>query len=135
MDWTRWFASVKDRFAKRGHAGSTTPAELLRDTQLFRNLSAAALGGLYQAAQTVAFRADELILKEGEVGDALFVIQSGAVRVFTTGAAGEEIVLARLEAGRCFGEQALLQDPPGLRNASVRAVSDVELLRIGHQPI
>lgn len=54
------------------------------------------------------------------------------MQVFTLGVENEETVLAKLEAGSFFGEQALLSDTPGLRNASVRVLNNCVLLKISH---
>ncbi len=54
------------------------------------------------------FGAGEIIIREGEVGDAAYIIENGAVQVYVTAADGSEVVTARLEGGAHFGEQALL---------------------------
>ncbi len=58
------------------------------------------------------------ICHEGEPGDAMFVVLRGAVQVYTRNHDGRELVLARLETGEYFGEQALLPGGTGRRNAS-----------------
>jgi ferredoxin-NADP reductase/CRP-like cAMP-binding protein len=75
----------------------------------------------------------EIILAEGAIGDRLHVLLSGSVRVYTHSDEREEIVLARLERGAYFGEQALLTSHQLRRNASVRALSDVETASLTHE--
>lgn len=65
----------------------------------------------------------EIIFNQGDVGDRVYAIIEGEVEVFR----GDQI-LARLKKGEAFGEAALLSDAP--RNASVRAVTGVDLLSI-----
>ena len=81
---------------------------------------------------TEKFKRGEIIINQGELGDRLFVLLKGAVRVYTHGQQGEEIVLARLEKGAFFGEQSLLPGKPVRRNASVRALTDVVCLTLSH---
>ena len=69
----------------------------------------------------------ELLLREGDVGDAMFVVVSGELEV-TKRAGATEQPLARVGPGAIQGEIAALQG--SVRQASVRAVTDVEVLRI-----
>ena len=58
------------------------------------------------------------------------MIADGALRVTSFNTDGAEIVLARLERGEYFGEQALVDETPSRRNASVTAIDDAELVRL-----
>jgi CRP-like cAMP-binding protein len=69
----------------------------------------------------------EIIVREGEAGREMYVIQRGSVEV-TKSLGGREMVLATLERGTFFGEMSLLESLP--RNATVRAKGDTELLVI-----
>jgi len=69
----------------------------------------------------------DIIFSEGEIGNEMFIIQSGTVELLKT--IGKDTkVLATLEKGDFFGEMSVLEDLP--RTASARAKSDVELVRI-----
>ncbi len=61
----------------------------------------------------------------------MFLVRTGEVEVFKTDTDGRETHLANLGAGEHFGEIAVLNDVR--RTASVRARSEVELLRIGRE--
>jgi len=78
---------------------------------------------------TLAFPAGTVIFREGEPAEAMYIIQSGTVRISRM-VAGEEQELALLEKGDFFGEMALLEDYPE-RSADAVAVSDVEALKLG----
>ncbi len=111
------------------------PAEakrILRNTKLFKHLSDQELDSLYGQAKTVEYKPGNMIVTEGDVGDVLYIILSGSVRIFTFNKDGEEIVLARLESGNYFGEQALLTPTPLRRNASARAFTNVTVLTFSH---
>jgi len=69
----------------------------------------------------------DIIFSEGEIGNEMFIIQSGTVELHKT--IGKEThILATLEKGDFFGEMSVLEDLP--RTASARAKTDVELVRI-----
>ncbi len=77
--------------------------------------------------QTVRFRAGEVIIREGDAGDSLYIVGSGKVRIVRL-ADGSEIPVAELGRGALFGELALLEGRA--RTASVIADVDAELLRL-----
>jgi pSer/pThr/pTyr-binding forkhead associated (FHA) protein len=69
----------------------------------------------------------EIIFSEGDIGTDMYIIQAGTVELLKA-IGGETRVLSTLERGDFFGEMSVLEDVP--RNASARAKSDVELVRI-----
>jgi len=64
------------------------------------------------------FAAGEVLFREGEMGDVMFVIQTGAVRI-SKQVAGSEKVLAALGPGEFFGEMAILNGKPRTATATV----------------
>jgi len=74
------------------------------------------------------FEFGEAIVREGDPADAYFVLVSGRARVLKAAADGSELPLNRLLPGDEFGESALLDG--GVRSASVRASTTVEVLRL-----
>jgi ferredoxin-NADP reductase/cytochrome P450/CRP-like cAMP-binding protein len=103
---------------------------LLRRCGLFRGLDPARLDALIRGAEETRAVAGAEIFREGEFGDAMYVVLEGAVKIYTRDRDSREIVLARLEPGDYFGEQSLLPGSSGRRNASVRAAEAVRLARI-----
>ncbi|MGZ5428615.1 MAG: cyclic nucleotide-binding domain-containing protein [Thermoanaerobaculia bacterium] len=75
----------------------------------------------------MTYKAGASVIKEGESGHEMFVVESGSVEVFR-GRGPKERRLSLLEAGDFFGEMALLDDQP--RSASARAATDCRLLVI-----
>ncbi len=69
----------------------------------------------------------EVIFKEGETGNVMFVIQSGKVKITKKTAAGE-IDIATLNNGEIFGEMALFDRLP--RSASAVALGDARVLSV-----
>jgi serine/threonine-protein kinase len=80
-------------------------------------------GGLYLPSRTYA--PGEIVLREGDVGDAAYMIVSGSCRAYRSVDEREE-TLATMGPGDVFGEMALLLYEP--RAASVVAVDTVTLL-------
>ena len=68
------------------------------------------------------------IVEEGEPGDALYVVVSGAARVLKCREDGKEVSVEMLGPGDVFGEMALLEGIP--RTATVRANTAVDALRL-----
>jgi CRP-like cAMP-binding protein len=71
--------------------------------------------------QTVAFKAGEVIIREGDEGDAAYFIVSGEVEVLIGSRGGR---VGALGAGEVFGEMCLIE--PGPRSATVRALTNTE---------
>ena len=72
---------------------------------------------------TITFKAGEHLMKEGESGDQVFVINRGAVQVYKTWEDGRRQGLATLHPGAVVGEAAVFSSQE--RTASVVAVEDV----------
>jgi CRP-like cAMP-binding protein len=75
-------------------------------------------------AELVVADGDDII-REGDVGHDMYIIQSGQVRISKRKTRGE-VVLATLDKGDFFGEMSLLESLP--REATARAVGEVRLL-------
>ena len=69
----------------------------------------------------------DVIIRQGDPGDSLYLVLSGRLNVVSSDASGREIVLTVLEPGRTVGEISLLTGER--RTATVVAVEDSQLLR------
>ncbi len=74
----------------------------------------------------VHYSAGTTIFKEGEPGDAMYVVLEGTVQIVHAGRTIEEV-----ESGSIFGEMALIDAEP--RSASAVAASDTQLARVNLQ--
>jgi CRP-like cAMP-binding protein len=106
-----------------------TVAESLSSVPLFQGLERTELLRLAAIAEPRTVSAQSPLFREGEAGDALWVLLSGEVEVVKRDAAGHLQVLATLEAPTVLGEASLLLED-GPRSASALALSDLSLLRI-----
>ena len=69
----------------------------------------------------------EAIVRQGEIGDCMYIVQDGEVQV-VVGAPGAEAVVATLKPGDAFGEMALFTREP--RSATVRARGKARVLTV-----
>jgi signal transduction histidine kinase len=99
----------------------------LRQIPLFADLSEEDLEQLYEMAETVSIPAGQLVLREGDQGDSLFVVLTGELEV-TKRQGSQDVLLALSKPGQFFGEMALLEQAP--RSASVRTLQESRLLVI-----
>ena len=116
-------------------ANNVTPIDPARQRSedLRRKVFAGTLGKLTAAdwdtlmarAETRQYRYDDVILAQGFVGAALYVIADGEVRIERANA-GRSAQLARLGPGSVFGEMSLLDEAGA--SASVIADGKVEVI-------
>jgi len=100
-----------------------TRLRALRPVPIFRGLTKEELFEVARMTTEVTYPADETVVREGDPGDALYIIVEGTVEIHTGGR-----VVARMTAGDFFGEISLFDGEP--RSATVVAVDDVVLLRL-----
>jgi small-conductance mechanosensitive channel/CRP-like cAMP-binding protein len=110
--------------AAKGSGG----AEVLGSVPVFVPLGAEELAALARDAVKQDFGRGERIVRQGDAGDALFVILSGTAVVSITDEHGGEREVARLARGEFFGEMALLTGEA--RTANVTAIEDLQVLVI-----
>jgi signal transduction histidine kinase len=99
----------------------------LRQVSLFASLSEKDLEQLYEMAETVLIPAGELVMREGDPSDSLYVVLEGQLEVITR-QGSQDVLLAVYGPGQFFGEMALLEQAP--RSASVRTLRESRLLVI-----
>jgi len=95
----------------------------LKGVDLFRSIPGEELSHIAQITDEVEYTPEQLVFKEGEQGDAMYLIVDGTVKVHS----GDH-VFAELGMKQCFGEMAILDAEP--RSASITSLSELTLLRI-----
>jgi CRP-like cAMP-binding protein len=100
--------------------------ELLARHPLLAGLDRGQIDQLSRLGELEGYQPDEEIVRQGTLGDALYLVLAGRVAVFTGGTRP----LATLETGEFFGEMSLVE--PALRSATVRAADSVEVFRLPH---
>jgi CRP-like cAMP-binding protein len=122
MNWTREQFSFADlqRLLLR----------LAERVKAFQGLKPTEISELLSRAEKCGFAAGETIVREGSVGNHMYIILDGEAVVSKKGRGGE-VELARLSATDSFGEMALADNEA--RSATVSAVSACSLVRLSDQ--
>ena len=102
--------------------------ELLRGTQIFSKLSDEELQAVTRCVSERTAAAGEILIREGQPGESLFLIRKGKV-VVTRSIGPRRVVLADLGPGAVFGEMSLIDNFP--TSASVTAEEPSSFLLIG----
>ncbi len=95
----------------------------LKKIDLFRRIRGDDLARIAEIAEEYSYDNQDLIFNEGDMGDALYLIVSGRVKIHKG-----ETILAELGERQCFGEIAILDSEP--RSASVTALQPLLALRV-----
>src|SRR5436305_4829783 len=99
--------------------------EAIRSVPLFASLddeTVTALRALLDVEQTLA---GSPIFRAGDAGDAMYLIESGRVRIHIVDADGDDVTLVELARGDFFGEMAIIDGKP--RSASATVSEDARL--------
>jgi len=116
-----------------GTAEDTFAVETLRRCALFARFNDDALAACAGSLRVRRFRKNETIFHQGDPGDSLFIIESGAVKIVLPSPEGEEgAIIATLGRGDFFGELALLDGAP--HSATAVALESAEMLVMRREP-
>jgi small-conductance mechanosensitive channel len=106
-------------------------ARAIRSIDFLKDLPDNAIQKLAEGARSELYEPGEVVVRQGDSGDELYLCLSGELVVLHTPEGGARREVARLSHGGMFGELSLMTGAP--RTASVQAVSPCELLTIGKQ--
>ncbi len=120
-----WFKPIIKKINK--HTGSTI-AETLKEIPFLSHMSMQKLKILGELFSFCTFKAKDCICKQGDDGDAFFIILSGKAKVEACTDGTHMTFIAQLEPGAFFGEIALLQKIP--RKASVTCTEESTCLKL-----
>ena len=100
----------------------------LKKTVLFSSMQTSELRAIAAIAKELRFETNKEIVRENDVGDSLYIIKSGRVKIVKSKDDRQSVKLAELAKGDCFGEMALFDTE--LRSASVYAKEPCTLICI-----
>ena len=104
-------------------------ADLLQRSELFAGLAPEQIERIATLGREVVYNAGDIIIREGEPSDEMYIISDGMVEVLVSSGAIPDVTgppqltpVVRLGQGQFFGEMALVDH--GARSATVRCVED-----------
>lgn len=100
--------------------------KLLENVAIFAGQESGQLDLIAREMTARSFRAGEMVFREGDPGDEMFIVISGAVSVFIKDNEGKEVVLTEVHSGNYFGEMSIVDQAP--RSAACRVLEDCECL-------
>jgi len=103
-------------------------AASLQRIHLFQRLTPDELEELAQEIEQVKFHAGDTIFNANDRGDALYVVDSGVVRIWVLDEDVRPVTLTELKAGDFFGELAVLDRGPRSTNATASEESELHRL-------
>lgn len=105
-------------------------AAVLKRMKLFEGLDSLELVQVSKRVRHLKVRERQIVVREGEPGDSLFIVKAGRFHAFTE-AGAFPVELGFFGEADAFGELVLLDG--GSRSATVEALTDGELLELGKQ--
>ena len=106
---------------------------IIRKAPLFSALDDAAAHDLRQSMVSLKLNKGQVLFKEGQEGDRLYVVVHGKIKLGTQSNDGRENLLSILGPGEMFGELSLFDPEP--RTSTATAVTDVRLVSLAHDAV
>jgi eukaryotic-like serine/threonine-protein kinase len=127
--WDEFAKALGDTFSTIQKPEEAVPEtekfKVLRELEFFQPFPDVDLWQVLRISNWLRISAGTVMLTEGEVGTAFFVIVAGEVKI-----SKQDKLLNVLRTGECFGEMSFLGKRPFKRTASVTAVSDLTLIEL-----
>jgi len=102
--------------------------EAIRSVPLFASLDDEGARGLRELLELELKPAGSVLFRQGDAGDAMYLIEDGRVRIYIRDEDDEEVTLAELAGGDFFGEMAILDSKPRSAYATVTADARLAVL-------
>jgi CRP/FNR family cyclic AMP-dependent transcriptional regulator len=106
--------------------------DTLRNVPLFESLDDQAARDLCELLETVECQTNQTLFRAGDAGNAMYLIETGEVRISVKAADGNEITVAELSPGNFFGEMAMLDGQARSANATASEPSRLAILSRKH---
>ena len=112
---------------------SAVDIDVVRKAPLFAALDDEAARALMESMTSSHLERSDILFREGEQGDRLYVIGEGKIKLGRSSVDGRENLLAILGPGEMFGELSLFD--PGPRTATATAIAETQLIALGHEDL
>lgn len=107
--------------------------DVVLSAPLFASIDPDATGALRATMAEITLERGDVLFREGEPGDRLYVIANGKIKLGRRSSDGRENLLAVLGPGEMIGELSLFD--PGPRTATATAVADTTLHELAHSAL
>jgi len=98
----------------------------LKKISIFENMPDELLKEISSKVLNKFLKKDEVLFFKGDIGDSLYIIKKGKIKISIPTEEGEELIISIFSDGDFFGELSLLDKAP--RSADAVAITDTELL-------
>jgi CRP/FNR family transcriptional regulator/CRP/FNR family cyclic AMP-dependent transcriptional regulator len=105
--------------------------DFLRSVNIFSDLSESELNSIQELCKTRKYPKNSMIILEEEMGDVVFIVMSGTVKITRVNDEGKEVILAMLGSGEVFGEMAILDGES--RSANALSQENCEVVAINRE--
>ena len=99
-------------------------------TSIFPEVDRSFLEALVKKAKMKRFKKGDVLFNEGDIGDALYVIRKGSVKISRRNRAGTNVAQTYIAAGNYVGEMSILSEKEMPRTATVSAAVGCETIVI-----
>lgn len=99
---------------------------ILKNISIFSDTCQADLDRIAMEMKRMEFKKGDLVFREGDPGEELFVVVKGGVSIYIVDKEGKEVVLSEIMAGSFFGEMSIIEQAP--RSANCRVIDDSTFL-------
>ena len=103
-------------------------SRVARKAPLFRSMTRAALSWLLDNSTETIYDFNDVIVRQGEHDDSVYLVLVGRVRVTQSSGNGGDVFIAELGPGEIFGELAILESQP--RSATVMTLERTSCLKV-----
>jgi putative ABC transport system ATP-binding protein len=111
-------------------ADSIAIGDFLQNSSVFKDVNPTALAAVAKSMRLEFYDKNEMVIREGEIGDRFYLVRSGKVAVLKEND-GQLAMLGQLGSGDVFGQLALLRDQP--RAATIKALSRLEVFTLAKE--
>ena len=105
--------------------------DFLRTVNIFSDLSEKEIISIQNICTTRKYPKNSMIILEEEMGDVVFIVMSGTVKITRVNDEGKEVILAMLGSGEVFGEMAILDGES--RSANALSQENCEVVTINRE--
>ena len=105
--------------------------DFLSSVNIFSDLSEDELISVKDVCTTRKYPKNSMIILEEEMGDVVFIVMTGTVKITRVNDEGKEVILAMLGSGEVFGEMAILDGES--RSANALSQENCEVVTINRE--